>query len=525
MIELPPLNKFCKVFPVPLHLIYFPAIVSLVIILTPGDARGTGLQDFGFSNDREGIVELLGLLGNQANAADFYNEIVNELDSDDFAIREQATQKLSTMPVIDRVLLEKLAGAAPPEAAIRIRRVLKSNSLERFDNMVSAVLDAIIKGKEKGLVESLFKALEPRGNYGKGEIWKKVGEAAKVTANQSDINDLSLALKSKSDVVRSAAVQALVKVAGQGAGDIILPVADDASPYVTWEVARSLALLGRHECLKPFAKLLMCDEDFGMRWRSLDALRKLTGQRFDYYAAGNREERMEPAARWMAWIEENAGSAPLNFGSTGKKQILKLFNGENLDGWSAFGGLKLELLQGKAVVDDGWQVKGDVLLAAAGANGGQGELRTNERFLNFELRLEYRFPDGKGDSGVGIFAGDRGEGYLEVQLHPGNSGDLYRISGQPKAGKFEMKRDDGKPLEWRTMKFKESNERNADWNTMRIRVIDGAVEVHVNELLQNRVNGGPKTPRGIVLRRERGHLRGVAPPGRVEFRNMFLEKF
>ena len=122
------------------------------------------------------------------------------------------------------------------------------------------------RGKEKGLVELLFKALESRGNYGKGEIWKKAGEAAQLTADPSDINDLSLALKSKSDVVRSAAVQALVKVAGQGAGDIILPVADDASPYVTWEVARSLALLGRHECLKPFAKLLMCDEDFGMRW-------------------------------------------------------------------------------------------------------------------------------------------------------------------------------------------------------------------------------------------------------------------
>ena len=499
-------------------------IAAAALCLAPKSQADQGLMEFGFSNDREGIVELLGLLGNQGNAADFYNEIVNELDSDDFVRREQATQKLSKMPVIDRVLLEKLADKAPPEAAIRIRRVLKSNSLERFDNMVSAVLDAIIKGKEKGLVEFLFKALDPRGNYGKGEIWKKAGEAAQVTADPSDINDLSLALKSKSDVVRSASVQALVKVAGQGAGDIILPVADDASPYVTWEVARGLALLGRHECLKPFAKLLMCDEDFGMRWRSLDALRKLTGQRFNYYAAGNREERMEPAARWMAWIEENAGSAPLNFGSTGKKQILKVFNGENLDGWSAFGGLKPALLQGKAVVDDGWQVKGDVLLAAAGANGGQGELRTNERFLNFELRLEYRFPDGKGDSGVGIFAGDRGEGYLEVQLHPGNSGDLYRISGQPKAGKFEMKRDDGKPLEWRTMKFKESNERNAEWNTMRIRVIDGAMEVHVNGLLQNRASGGPKTPRGIVLRRERGHLRGGVPPGRVEFRNMFLEK-
>ena len=116
-------------------------------VVPPLSRADNGLKDFGFSNDRGGIVEFLELLVNHDNAADFYNEIVNELDSDDFVRREQATQKLSKMPVIDRVLLEKLADKAPPEAAIRIRRVLKSNSLERFDNMVSAVLDEIIKGK------------------------------------------------------------------------------------------------------------------------------------------------------------------------------------------------------------------------------------------------------------------------------------------------------------------------------------------------------------------------------------------
>ena len=54
---------------------------------------------------------------------------------------------------------------------------------------------------------------------------------------------------------------------------------------------------------------------------------------------------------------------------------------------------------------------------------------------------------------------------------------------------------------------------------MRIRVIDGAVEVLVNDLLQNRASGGPKVPGGIVLRRE-----SALPPGGIEFRNIMLEK-
>ena len=32
------------------------------------------------------------------------------------------------------------------------------------------------------------------------------------------------------------------------------------------------------QCLIPLVNLLMCDQDFGLRWRSLEALRKLTGQ-------------------------------------------------------------------------------------------------------------------------------------------------------------------------------------------------------------------------------------------------------
>ncbi|MCP4847304.1 MAG: DUF1080 domain-containing protein [Verrucomicrobiaceae bacterium] len=487
--------------------------VAFTLCVPPQIQADTGLADFGFSNDREGVIELLGLLVNQDNAKDFYRGIVTELDADNFATREAATLKLSRMPVIDRALLEELSGKASPEAAIRIQRVLKTNSLERFDSMVTAVLDAIIKIKAKGLTELLFKALEARGDYGKGEIWNKSCKAAEVTVVLTDIDYLSTALQSRSDVVRGAAIQAISKVAGERAGDMILPSTGDSSPYVVWEAARHLALLHRHECLKPFAKLLMCDEDFGMRWRSLDALRKLTGERFNYYAAGNREERKGPAAKWMAWIEANAADAELNFGAATKDRRGKLFNGKDLEGWSEFSGLEPQAGGGKIAQARGWQVKGGVLKGNSDVKGGQGELRTDERFLNYDLSLEYRFPEGDGDSGIGIFAGDRGSGYLEVQLHPGNSGDLYRIGG------IDIDADNGDQLRFRAMKFQESNERGEDWNNLKIRVIDGAVEVFVNGLLQNRARGGPKAPGGIVLRREIA-LRSAG----IEFRNIILEK-
>jgi hypothetical protein len=478
------------------------AIFNLVLCFANQVAPGNELADFGFAGDREGIVELLGLLAGQADSEGSYNNIVEELDSEDFATREAATLKLSRMPIIDRAALKNLAGKVSPEVAIRIQRVLKANSLERFDSLLKAVLNAITKTKTRGVVELLFEALETRENYGKGEIWKKVGEAVIVTARHSDIDYLVSALESTSDVVRGGAVQAIVEVADSGAADLILTVADDPCAYVKWEVARNLALLRRRECLKPFAELLMCDDDFGMRWRSLDELRRITGERFNYYAAGNTVERKEPAAEWLAWIESNAATADLNFDHAGKDEVIEIFNGNDLEGWREFRGANLP----KVVDRPEWQVE-DGILQARGIN--KGELRSEKRLLNYSIGLEYRFPSGLGDSGVGIFAGDPGEGYLEVQLRPGNSGDLYRI------GDLEIITDSGERLRFSAPKFKASNEIKGEWNKLQIRVIDGAVEVKVNGLLQNRARGGPKTPGGIVLREE---------GSRVEFRNIIVEK-
>ena len=127
----------------------------------------------------------------------------------------------------------------------------------------------------------------------------------------------------------------------------------------------------------------------------------------------------------------------------------------------------------------------------------------------FELELEYRLPGGIGDSGVGVLAGKFGDGYLEVQLIHGKSGDLYRI------GDIDIENTEGQPLGFRAQKLEDSNELVGVWNKMRLRVVDGAVEVSINDVVQNRALKGPKRPSSIVLRNEKS---------RAEFRNMILKK-
>ena len=490
------------------YFVLFAAGLSLT--LTPAKAAARKLSDFGFSDDRAGVEKLLRVLVEGGEESERrYRVLVRLLDAEDFEERESASQELANLPVLDREALARLGESMSPEVAMRVRRVLRENSPARFESMIKAALDTIIAAEAKGLVELLFGALEGGGDIKRGEILKRVGNAARITSSVADLEFLETALQSKIALVRIGAVEAISAVAGAAAGDLLLAVIADPDPDVKWATAQKLSKLARRECLKPLAELLMCDDNFGVRWRSLDELRRLTGQDFGYYAAGDAKEREEPAKKWAEWVLANGDSAELQFGKAADSEVVILFDGEDLEGWTE---VRSGDLGGpvdpadKAVRFLGFEMK-DGVLQTTGRN--KGELRSEQRFMNYTMKFDYRCPGGLGDGGVGVFAGDPGDGYMEIQILHGRSGDIYRI------GDLKMVDAEGKPLGFSGKTLAPSNEKLGEWNSMQVRVSDGSVEIIVNDLLQNRASGGPKTPTGIVFRNE---------GSRVEFRNVALER-
>ena len=148
----------------------------------------------------------------------------------------------------------------------------------------------------------------------------------------------------------------------------------------------------------------------------------------------------------------------------------------------------------------GWKLDGGVL-KIGGDGGGIAvtELRSKAVFGDYVMRLEFQFVEGSfGDSGVGVGCSPKdgaSPSYVEVQILPGKSGDLYRIGG------MEAKVD-GEPLSFSSSKKKASNEKPAgEWNRMELRVSGGGLEVRVNGELQNGAEGLPKEGK-IVLRNE-----------------------
>ena len=189
-----------------------------------------------------------------------------------------------------------------PEVGIRIRRILKQNSTERFDGMIRALSYEIIRGKHVGFLSDLFSSIDNREEYSMGGLWRSFAEASVITAKVNNIELLKRKLISENDMVRYSSIKALIGILDEESLKLIGNNLTDKNPHIKWECSRAYARFHRRECLMPLAELLMCDEDFGIRWRSLESLRKITGQEFGYYAAGNAEERAGPARKWIDWV-------------------------------------------------------------------------------------------------------------------------------------------------------------------------------------------------------------------------------
>ncbi|MDP6860361.1 MAG: DUF1080 domain-containing protein [Verrucomicrobiales bacterium] len=484
----------------------------LVLLLVPVSisiSKEKRLSEYGFSDDKDGALSLLGLL-NQKQDRKLLAKYVSELDSNDFSKRERASLNLSRLPVIDRTFLEESLNGSNPEVSFRIRSILKQNNKERFDGMIRALSYEIIRGKHEGLLSDLFSSVEDREQYSMGGMWRSFAEASIVTADVTDVQLLKLKLISDNDMIRYSSVKTLLSLLGQKSLPLIEKNIKDQNSHIKWECANAFMKFQRRECLVPLAELLMCDEDFGLRWRSLESLRNITGQEFGYYAAGNAEERSVPATKWKDWIKKNSASAKLNFGVLDNNQAVALFNGKNFEDWEFrnLGGGPGVIFGRKGQVpdEDTWDIENQNLIAKKGF---RSEIITKQSFLNYEFSLEYKL-EGVSDSGVGIFAGDADKGYLEIQLYNQTSGDLYKI------GAAQIVTDDGNPLAFRSTKFKDSNEVKDEWNRMVIRVSDGQSEIKVNGEVQNRALSKEAKPSKIVLRNE--------GTGKVEFRNLLLKK-
>ena len=460
------------------------------------------LSKYGYSDDHEGVSKLLKNLNNDYDA-DLINDLIRKLESNDFAVREKATFELSQIPLLDREEIKLKLDGFSLEQKTRLQRVLKENSHEKFIRLLIVMNESIVKNKYKGFLKELWKSTDRVKSEKYSNLWDIYRDASIETSVNDDVDLIKNSVLSDNGIIRYSTIPTLIKILGNESESYLLKLVNDNNDQIKWAISEALMKFQNPQCLIPLVNLLMCDQDFGLRWRSLEALRKLTGQEFGYYAAGNADERKEPAKKWRKWVNDNLEIADLNFNNSASNETISLFNGINLDNWIERP-LNGFLADG---ADDGWEATDGMILTKKGK---RSALVTKTSFLNYELNFEYKLLERSSDSGIGIFVGEKNKGYLEVQLYPNRSGDLYKIGSD-----VEFKLDDENMLRFSSRKFKEGNEENGEWNKMNIKIINGQAEVSVNGEIQNRAFNDQMKPSKILLRNEGSS---------VGFKNLILKK-
>ncbi|HNR30538.1 MAG TPA: DUF1080 domain-containing protein [Candidatus Hydrogenedentes bacterium] len=187
-----------------------------------------------------------------------------------------------------------------------------------------------------------------------------------------------------------------------------------------------------------------------------------------------------PAQRATCAAAKEAGACPAQQKATAGeteacavKKPINLFNGEDFNGWKLF--------IPDANVDPAtvWSVKDGVVHCTGNP---AGYMRTETKYGNYRLRVEWRWPRDAGNSGVLLHIQDKDEVWpksIEAQLMSGNAGDFWVIGGT------DFKEHRGQ-IDRRVPKKEPSTEKPlGEWNEYVIECRDDRILVFVNGVLQN----------------------------------------
>jgi hypothetical protein len=192
---------------------------------------------------------------------------------------------------------------------------------------------------------------------------------------------------------------------------------------------------------------------------------------------------------------------------THKKE--SLFNGNNLDGWTIY-------VEDSTINPNDYFYVNDGMIETVGVP--LGYLRTVKEYENYNLHIEWRYPETPTNSGVFLHTSGPDKlwpEHFQAQLKHENAGDFI-VHG---VGNSAVLKDTlfTSTIEQRPLlpKWNPTNEKPAgEWNSYDITCKGNTIEVRVNGLLQNSATNCSLTKGGIGLQAE---------GSKIQFRNLWVE--
>jgi hypothetical protein len=185
---------------------------------------------------------------------------------------------------------------------------------------------------------------------------------------------------------------------------------------------------------------------------------------------------------------------------------LRLFNGQNLDGWLSY--LSAHGLQ----TQDVWSVQDGILVCKGEP---MGYLYTTQTFQNFKLIVEWRWPADKKPGNSGILMRINGAPQklprcIECQLKSGSAGDLFGFHGMALEGPAErLHQIKGHALggDFTALpRLATAENPPGEWNRAEITVQGGAITVFINGVKVNEAQGAEVVRGPIGFQSEGGEI-------------------
>jgi len=183
---------------------------------------------------------------------------------------------------------------------------------------------------------------------------------------------------------------------------------------------------------------------------------------------------------------------------------IRLFNGKDLTGWTAFSP------EGDEAASTTWRADHGALVCAGKP---AGYLKTVGTYENFVLKLEWRWnPETKQARNSGVLVRMTGKDRVwprsvEAQLQSGHAGDFWNI------GEVPMTTDPARLNGRRTAKLRPAERPIGEWNEYEIIVDGGRITLHVNGKLVNEAWDAERIAGHVCLQSEGAE---------IQFRNVRL---
>jgi hypothetical protein len=195
-------------------------------------------------------------------------------------------------------------------------------------------------------------------------------------------------------------------------------------------------------------------------------------------------------------------------GELSAQQVIKLFNGKDLSNWDF-------VVDKNAVpADQVYSVKDGVIHIKGNPFG---YMYTKEKYDNYKLHVEWRWPQEATNSGIFLLIEDAKNPFpngIECQLAAGNAGDFVCLGGSDLA-EFIQRPGAERPAFPVVKKANATSEKPVgEWNEANIWVRNSTITVFINGVYQNTGTNKVKT----------GHI-GLQSEGKdIEYRNIQLIK-